>query len=45
MVDFGTGTYHGTETGNMPIYELESLFYSVGDNLEDQIIPTYSDFG
>ena len=45
VVDFGTGTYHGTETGNMPIYELESLFYAVGDNLEDQIIPTYSDFG
>ena len=29
----------------MAIYELENLFYAVGDNLEDQIIPTYSDFG
>ena len=45
VVDFGTGTYHGTESGNMAIYELENLFYAVGDNLEDQIVPTYSDFG
>ena len=29
----------------MAIYELENLFYAVGDNLEDQIVPTYSDFG
>ena len=29
----------------MAIYELENLFYALGDNLEDQIVPTYSDFG
>ena len=45
VVDIGAGTYHGTESGNMAIYELENLFYAVGDNLEDQIVPTYSDFG
>ena len=45
VVDIGAGTYHGTESGNMAIYELENLFYVVGDNLEDQIVPTYSDFG
>ena len=45
VVDIVTGTYHGTESGNMAIYELENLFYAVGDNLEDQIVPTYSDFG
>ena len=45
VVDFATGTYHGTESGNMAIYELENLFYAVGDNLEDQIVPTYSGFG
>ena len=45
VVDIGAGTYHGTESGNMAIYELENLFYALGDNLEDQIVPTYSDFG
>ncbi len=45
VVDIAKGTYHGTESGNMAIYELENLFYAVGDNLEDQIVPTYSDFG
>ena len=45
VVDISAGTYHGTESGNMTIYELENLFYAVGDNLEDQIVPTYSDFG
>ena len=45
IVDIGAGTYHGTQSGNMAIYELENLFYAVGDNLEDQIVPTYSDFG
>ena len=45
VVDIVAGTYHGTESGNMAIYELENLFYAVGDNLEDQIVPTYSDFG
>ena len=45
VVDIVTGTYHGTESGNMAIYELENLFYAVGDNLEDQIVPTYLDFG
>jgi len=45
VVDIAEGTYHGTESGNMAIYELENLFYAVGDNLEDQIVPTYSDFG
>ena len=45
VVDIGAGTYHGTQSGNMEIYELENLFYAVGDNLEDQIVPTYSDFG
>ena len=45
VVDIGAGTYHGTQSGNMAIYELENLFYALGDNLEDQIVPTYSDFG
>ena len=45
IVDFGNGTYHGTQTGNMVISELEDLFYAVGNNLEDQIAPTYSEFG
>jgi len=45
VVDIGTGTYHGTESGNMIITKLEDLFYAIGDNLEDQITPTYSDFG
>ena len=45
IVDIGNGTYHGTESGNMIITEFENLFYAVGDNLEDQIIPSYSDFG
>ena len=45
VVDIGAGTYHGTESGNMIITEFENLFYAVGDNLEDQIVPTYSDFG
>ena len=29
----------------MIITKLEDLFYAIGDNLEDQITPTYSDFG
>ena len=45
VVDIGAGTYHGTESGNMIITKLEDLFYAIGDNLEDQITPTYSDFG
>tara|TARA_B100000700_G_scaffold172417_1_gene190441 strand:- start:646 stop:2127 length:1482 start_codon:yes stop_codon:yes gene_type:complete len=45
IVDIVNGTYHGTESGNMIITEFENLFYAVGDNLEDQIIPSYSDFG
>ena len=45
IVDFGNGTYHGTQTGNMVISELEDLFYAVGNNLEDQIAPAYSEFG
>tara|TARA_B100000003_G_scaffold132479_1_gene118841 strand:- start:18 stop:725 length:708 start_codon:yes stop_codon:yes gene_type:complete len=45
VVDISSGTYHGTETGNMAIYNLENLFFAVGDNLEDQMIPTYSEFG
>ena len=45
VVDTGAGTYHGTESGNMIITKLEDLFYAIGDNLEDQIIPTFSDFG
>jgi len=45
VVDTGAGTYHGTESGNMIITKLEDLFYAIGDNLEDQITPTYSDFG
>ncbi len=45
IVDIGAGTYHGTESGNMIITKLEDLFYAIGDNLEDQITPTYSDFG
>ena len=45
VVDIGAGTYHGTETGNMAIYMLEDLFFDVGVNLEDQVIPTFSDFG
>ena len=45
VVDISSGTYHGTETGNMAIYDLENLFFAVGDNLEDQMIPTYSEFG
>ncbi|MDC0246934.1 beta-lactamase family protein [OCS116 cluster bacterium] len=45
VVDIGAGTYHGTESGNMIITKLEDLFYAIGNNLEDQITPTYSDFG
>ena len=45
VVDISSGTYHGTETGNMAIYNLENLFFALGDNLEDQMIPTYSEFG
>ena len=39
------GTYHGTQTGHMVISELEDVCYAVGNNLEDQIAPTYSEFG
>ena len=45
IVDFVNGTYHGTQTGNMVISELEELFYDVGKTIEDQIVPTYSEFG
>ena len=29
----------------MVISELEELFYDVGKTIEDQIVPTYSEFG
>ena len=45
IVDFVNGTYHGTQTGNMVISELEELFYDVGKTIEDQIVHTYSEFG
>ena len=45
VVDITKGTYHSTESGSVIVAQLEELLYAVGDNIENQIVPSYSDFG
>ncbi|MEC9459118.1 MAG: serine hydrolase [Pseudomonadota bacterium] len=45
VVDIGASTYHGTESGSVIVSQLEELLYAVGNNPEDQLVPSYSEFG
>ena len=45
VVDIAKGTYHSTESGGVIVGQLEELLYAVGDNIENEIVPYYSDFG